>query len=189
MRAHLEMVNPDDSRPPVEYRDRDVRGHIMRPRILAAAVAVTATLILTSCVAGYDEATKDNLREQVVAVAEASAAGDWQAALNGLDVMAVELADARSEGKVSEERFDTIALAMELVRQDIDAAIAAAADAAEQQRLLEEQARLQEQIAQLQEQQNRGDQGNDDDKGEEDKSGEQDKNGEADKKGEEEKSE
>jgi hypothetical protein len=163
----------------------------MRPRTLAAAVAVTATLILTSCAAAYDEATKDNLREHVVAVAEASASGDWQAALNGLDVMAVELSDARSEGKVSEERFDTIALAMELVRQDIDAAIAAAADAAERQQLLEEQARLQEQIAQLQEQQNRGNddnQGNDDNTGEEDKSGEQDKSGE-DKKGEKEKNE
>jgi predicted secreted protein len=151
----------------------------MRPRILAAAVAITATFSLVSCAAGYDEATKDNLRERVVAVAEASAAGDWQAAQNGLDVMAAELSDARSEGKVSEERFDTIVLAMELVRQDIDAAIAAAVDAAEQQRLLEEQARLQEQIAQLQEQQNQGDvdgnQGNVDNKGEENKGREEDK--------------
>ena len=190
MRAHLRLVNPEDSRPEVDYRNRDVRGFIMRPRILAAAVAVTAMLILTSCTAGYDEATKDNLREHVVAVAEATAAGDWQAALNGLDVMAAELSDARSEGRVSEERFDTIALAMELVRQDIDAAIATAADAEEQQRLLEEQARLQEQIAQLQEQQNQrnDNRGNDDNKGEEDKRGEQDKSGEENKKGEEEKS-
>jgi predicted secreted protein len=171
----------------------------MRPRILAAAVAITATFSLVSCAAGYDEATKDNLRERVVAVAEASAAGDWQAAQNGLDVMAAELSDARSEGKVSEERFDTIVMAMELVRQDIDAAIAAAADAAEQQQLLEEQARLQEQIAQLQEQQNQGNvdanQGNVDNTGEEGKSGEEgnsgehDKSGEADKKGDEEKNE
>jgi hypothetical protein len=154
----------------------------MRQRILAVAVAVTATFGLVSCAAGYDEATKDDLREHVVAVAEASAAGDWQTALNGLDVMAAELSDARTEGKASEERFDTIVLAMELVRQDIDAAIAAAADAAEQQRLLEEQARLQEQIAQLQEQQN---QGNDDDKGNDDNKSEEDEKGEGDKKGEE----
>ncbi|RXZ71923.1 hypothetical protein [Agromyces albus] len=145
----------------------------MRPRILAAAVAVIATLILSSCAPGYDEATKGDLREHLVAVAEASAAGDWQAALTGLDAMAVELADARAAGRVSDERFDTIALAMELVRQDIDAAMAAAADAAEQQRLLEEQARLQEQIAQLQEQQ-----GNDDNKGDDEKKGEEDKKGE-----------
>jgi hypothetical protein len=124
----------------------------------------------------------------VVAVAQSSAAGDWQAALSGLDAMAVELADARAAGNVSDERFDTIVLAMELVRQDIDAAIAAAADAAEQQRLLEEQARLQEQIAQLQEQQNQGNddnQGSDDNPGEEDKKGEGNKGGEEDKKGEE----
>ncbi|MDQ0576533.1 hypothetical protein [Agromyces albus] len=151
------------------------RGFIMRPRILAAAVAFTATLSLTSCAPAYDEAAKDNLREHVVAVAEASEAGDWQAALSGLDAMAAELADARAAGNVSDERFDTIALAMELVRKDIDAAIAAAADAAEQQRLLEEQARLQEQIAQLQEQQN---QGNDDNKGGGDEKGEGDKKGE-----------
>jgi hypothetical protein len=187
MHARLGLVNPEGSRPKVDYRKRDVRGFIMRPRILAAAVAIIATFSLVSCAAGYDEATKDNLRERVVAVAEASAAGDWQAALNGLDAMAAELSDARAEGKVSEERFDTIVLAMELVRQDIDAAIAAAVDAAEEQQLLEEQARLQEQIAQLQEQQNQGNgdgnQGNDDNKGEEDKSGEEDKGGEEDKKG------
>lgn len=152
----------------------------MRARILAAAVSVIATISLTSCASGYDEATKEDLRSHVVAVADASSAGDWQAALNGLDAMAVELADARAAGKVSEERFDTIVLAMELVRQDIDSAIAAAADAAEQQRLLEEQARLQEQIAQLQDQQNQGD----DNKGE-DKKDEEDKGGEEDKKGEE----
>lgn len=146
----------------------------MRPRTFAVAVAVTATLILTSCAAGYDDATKDDLREHVVAVAQASEAGDWQAALDGLDAMAAELSDARAAGKVSDERFDSIVLAMELVRQDIDAAIAAAADAAERQRLIEEQARLREQIAQLEEQQNKG---KDDKKGDEDKKGEEDKKG------------
>jgi hypothetical protein len=195
------LVNPEDSRLAVGYRKRDVGGFIMRTRVLAAAVAVTATLIFASCTAGYDEATEDTLRQHVVAVAEASAAGDWQAALNLLEVMATELSDARANGKVGDERFNSIARAMELVRQDIDAAIAAAAGAAERQRLLEEQARLQEQIAQLQEQQN---QGNDDNTGEEDskgeeevksseevksgdevKSGEEGKGGEEDKKGEE----
>lgn len=157
----------------------------MRPHMFAAAMAVAVTLSLGGCAPGYDAVTRDSLREHVVAVAEASAAGDWPAALAGLDVMAEELADARAEGKVSEERFVSVVLAMELVRKDLASEIAAA-DAAEQQRLLEEQARLEEQIAQLQDQQN---QGNDDDKGkgnkdednndegDEDKGGDDGKNG------------
>ena len=128
----------------------------MRPPMLAVTVAVTATLALAACTPGYDAATRDSLRQHVIAVADASGAGDWKAALDGLDVMAAELAHARAEGRLSQERFDSVIVAMELVRQDLDAAIAAA-DAAEQERLLEEQARLQEEIARLQ------DQGDDDD--------------------------
>lgn len=143
----------------------------MRPHMLAATIAATATFAFTACSPAYDAATRDGLRRHVVAVAEASAAGDWTAALDGLDVMAVQLADARAEGKLSQERFDSIILAMELVRQDLAAAIAAA-DAAEQERLLEEQARLQEEIAQLQEQQNQGD---DDEDTKDDKGGEKGK--------------
>lgn len=142
----------------------------MRPHMLAVAVAVTATLALAACAPTYDAATKDTLRQHVVAVAEASAAGDWQTALDGLDVMAAQLADARAEGKLSEERFDSVIVAMEVVRQDLAAAIAAA-DAAEQERLLEEQTRLQEEITQLQDQQNQGD---DDESG--DKNDKSDKN-------------
>ncbi|MDQ0895175.1 hypothetical protein [Agromyces ramosus] len=151
----------------------------MRLRILAGAVAAAATLVLTSCAAGYDETTKDGLRQQVVAVAQASAAGDWTGALSSLDAMAERLSDARAAGEVSEERFDSILLAMELVRQDIDTAIAAAADAAERQRLMDEQARLQEQITRLEGQQNQpneqpgekkeGDKGGEGDNGEDGK--------------------
>ena len=147
----------------------------MRLRILAGAVATAATLALASCAADYDETTRDGLREQVVAVAQASAAGDWNGALTSLDAMAQQLSDARAAGQLSEERFDSILLAMELVRQDLDTAIADAADAAERQRLIDEQARLQEEITQLQDQQNqpnqqpeeKGDKGNDGEKGEE----------------------
>lgn len=150
----------------------------MRRQSSAVAVVLAATLALSSCAAPADDrATRDSLREHVLVVAEASAAGDWPGALAGLDAMASELSTARDEGELSEERFDTIALAMELVRQDLDDAIAAAADEAERQRLLEEQTRLQEQIAQLQEQQQNqgndgGNGGNDDDKKDDDKKGE-----------------
>ena len=152
----------------------------MRSRVAAVAVAVTAALALGSCASDYDEATRDGLRQHVVAVAEASAAGDWNAAISGLDVMSAQLSDAHAAGKIDEQRFDSILAAMELVRQDLDTAIAAAADAAERQRLIDEQARLQEQIAQLQEQQTEDQKGQEDKKGEEEKKG-----GEEGKKGEE----
>lgn len=124
----------------------------MSLRILVVAIGIGATLTMTSCASPYDEATKDGLRQQVVAVAEASAAGYWNAAVTSLDALTERLSEARAAGEVSEERFDSILRAMELVRQDLDAAIAAAADAAERQRLIDEQARLQEQIAELQNQ-------------------------------------
>ncbi len=153
---------------------------MMRGWLSGAVVAVTVALTLGSCASpAYDAATRDGLRQHVLTVAEASAAGDWPTAVAGLDAMADELSTARDEGRIGEERFDTIRLAMEVVRQDLDDAIAAAADEAERQRLLDEQARLQEQIAQLQEQQddgndggNDGRDGNDDDKKGDDKKGE-----------------
>lgn len=130
----------------------------MRTHVLAAA-ALVFTLSLSSCASpAYDQDTAQSLHEHIVAISDASAAGDWQGALNGLEVMATELSEARKAGKVDQERFDTITLAMERVRLDLEVAIAAAATEAEQQRLLEEQARIQEQINQLQ---NQGSGGND----------------------------
>lgn len=124
----------------------------MRTHVLAAA-ALAFTLSLSSCATpGYDQDTAQRLHEHIVAISDASAAGDWQGALDGLETMAAELSKARELGKVDDDRFDTITLAMERVRLDLEAAIAAAANEAERQRLLDEQARLQEQISRLQNQ-------------------------------------
>ncbi|MDF2576041.1 MAG: hypothetical protein K0S05_2953 [Agromyces sp.] len=88
----------------------------MRTHLFAAA-ALVATLSLSSCASpGYDQDTSQGLREHIVAISAASAAGDWQGALDGLEVMAAELSAARKAGKVDQERFDTITLAMERVR-------------------------------------------------------------------------
>ena len=127
----------------------------MHPRSAATAVAVVvaATFAIASCSPSYDAATRDGLRQHVVAVAQASAAGDWDAAIQDLDVMAAQLSDAREAGRLSDDRFNAILLAIELVRHDIDEAIAAESDAAERQRLIDEQARLQQQIAELETQQ------------------------------------
>lgn len=123
---------------------------MLRSPLLTAATTLVAALLLTSCAPTYDQATEQSLRRQVVAASQASAAGDWQGALQSLDAMASELESARANGKVDDERFESIVAAMELVRLDLEAAITAAEDEAERQRLLDEQARLQEQITQLQ---------------------------------------
>ncbi|NUT57382.1 MAG: hypothetical protein HOQ00_00840 [Agromyces sp.] len=129
----------------------------MRPHPLGL-VAIVVVSTLTACSPAYDAKTRDGLREHVVSVSEASAAGNWQAAIDELDVMTADLATAREDGKVDDDRFEAIVAAMELVRLDLEAAIAAAAEEAERQRLIEEQARLQQQIEELQ---NQGDDGGD----------------------------
>jgi hypothetical protein len=149
-----------------------------------AVVAVATMLTFTSCASPYDQATKDDLREGVIAVSQASAAGDWLGAIARLDELAAEVSAAREAGKVDDARFDSIVAAMELVRADLDLAVAAAEDEAERQRLLDEQARLQEQITQLQNQGN-GDDGGGEGEGEGEKKGDDGKKGEGEKKGEE----
>ena len=145
-----------------------------------AAVVLTAMLALSGCAPQYDDATKEDLRAQVVAVSTASAAGDWPTAIAGLDQLATEVSKARRDGRLDDTRFTAIVAAMDLVRQDLEGAVAAAETEAEQQRLLAEQARLQEQITQLQADQSAppapapGDGGKD---GKDDKDGKSDKEG------------
>jgi hypothetical protein len=128
----------------------------MRPRRpgrfpLAIATGLIGLLTLSSCAAEptYDPATAEGLREHVVTVSTASAAGDWAGALAALDAMTAEVDEAQSDGRIDPERMESILLAMELVRQDLQMAIDEAEDAAEQQRLQEEQAALQAQLDQL----------------------------------------
>ncbi|MFE6254806.1 hypothetical protein [Agromyces sp. NPDC057865] len=148
----------------------------MRPH-LPGIIAIFVAFTMTSCSPAYDAETRESLRAHVVTVSEASAAGDWQTAVDELDAMTADLAEAREDGKVDDERFEAIDSAMEFVRLDLEAAIAAAADEAERQRLIEAQAQLQQQIAELQDQgqgtggdeggkggKGKGDKGKDDDK-------------------------
>jgi hypothetical protein len=115
------------------------------------ATGLIGLLTLSSCAAEptYDAATAADLREHVVTVSSASAAGDWAGALAALDAMTVEVDEAQADGRIDEDRLDSILLAMELVRQDLQRAIDEAEDAAERQRLEEEQAALQARLDQL----------------------------------------
>jgi len=116
------------------------------------AIAIVIAFAMTSCSPAYDAETRDGLRAHVVTVSEASAAGNWQAAIDELDAMTSDLAAAREDGRIDEDRFEAIVSAMEIVRLDLEAAIAAAADEAERQRLIAEQAQLQQQLQELQDQ-------------------------------------
>jgi hypothetical protein len=115
------------------------------------ATGLIGLLTLSSCATEptYDPTTAVGLREHVVTVSTASAAGDWAGALAALDTMTAEVDEAQSDGRIDPQRMDSILLAMELVRQDLQMAIDEAEDAAEQQRLEEEQAALQAQLDQL----------------------------------------
>lgn len=115
------------------------------------ATGVIGLLTLSSCAAQpeYDPATAAGLREHVVTVSSASAAGDWTGALAALDAMTAEVDEAQADGRIDDQRMDSILLAMELVRQDLRMAVDEAEDAAERQRLEEEQAALQAQLDQL----------------------------------------
>lgn len=118
---------------------------------LAVATGLIGTLTLSACASqpAYDPATAAGLRQHVVTVSSASAAGDWAGAAAALDAMTAEVDEAQADGRIDGERLDSIVLAMELVRQDLRMAIDEAEDAAEQQRLEEEQAALQAQLDQL----------------------------------------
>lgn len=115
------------------------------------ATGLVALLTLSSCAAepAYDSTTAASLREHVVTVSSASAAGDWAGALAALDAMTAEVDEAQAEGRIDEQRMESILDAMELVRQELQLAIDEAEDAAERQRLEEEQAKLQERLDQL----------------------------------------
>lgn len=115
------------------------------------ATGVIGLLTLSSCAAQpeYDPATAAGLREHVVTVSSASAAGDWAGALAALDAMTAEVDEAQADGRIDDQRMDSILLAMELVRQDLRMAVDEAEDAAERQRLEEEQAALQAQLDQM----------------------------------------
>jgi hypothetical protein len=149
------------------------------------ATGVIGLLTLSSCAAQpeYDPATAAGLRQHVVTVSSASAAGDWAGAAAALDAMTAEVDAARADGRIDEERLDSIVLAMELVRQDLRMAIDEAEDAAEQQRLEEEQAALQAQLDQLEaeraeaERRAQEEQAKDDRKGGDDRKGEDEDDG------------
>ena len=101
-----------------------------RFRRAIAAASVTLALVggLAACTAEPDLAAEQSqaYRAQVVAIAEASAAGDFAGAIAALDALQAEIDAAVADGTLTAEREQRIREAMTLVRADLDAAIAAA---------------------------------------------------------------
>jgi hypothetical protein len=119
-----------------------------------AAAALVAVLALSGCAApSYEAETAEQLRGDVHSIAASSAAGDWDAAVAGLDEMADRLDRAHSRGRMDDDRFEAIAAAMRLVRADLESAILVAESEAERQRLLDAQATLEQRLQELTEQQ------------------------------------
>lgn len=96
-------------------------------RVLVALAA--GALLLSGCAADgarYQAATARALQQQVLAVAESAADGEHEAALTRLDELTASTKDARVRGTVTEARHDSIMSAIDLVRADLEALLAAA---------------------------------------------------------------
>ncbi|MEJ3404597.1 hypothetical protein WDJ51_07630 [Rathayibacter sp. YIM 133350] len=121
----------------------------------ALAIALATGIGLSGCAGDpYDAKTAEALQAQVLAVTQASAAGDWTTATAKLDALTADAADARADGRIDDKRYDSISAAIALVGSDLAANVRAAQEqAAEQQRIADEQAAQAAQAALEQQQQ------------------------------------
>ena len=105
---------------------------------LTLAVATLLLLPLTGCTAtavDLPAVTAEQLQTEILAISEASAAGDFANAQSLLTAMQANLRTAAASGQVGSERSASIQSAINLVRDDltvqIDAAVVAAEAAAQ----------------------------------------------------------
>lgn len=106
---------------------------VYRLRVGLIGALVAATLLLGGCAGsdGYDDDTANALQARVLEVTEA-AGNDPASALARLADLDSAISDAVARGDLSDDRRDSIVSAMELVRGDLETAVAAkAAEAAE----------------------------------------------------------
>lgn len=107
------------------------RTHRVRRTFAAASVAFALVGGLASCAADPDIAadTAASYRAQVVTIAERAVAEDYAGALAELDALVAAVDAAAAAGELDAERAQQIRDAVQLVRADLDAAIAAAVPA------------------------------------------------------------
>lgn len=94
-----------------------------------AAVAIALVLAMSGCAPTAPErvftaAAAQELQAGVLAVSESASAGAWAEAAGALDELEAAAIAAYSRGDLSDTRFDAIMVAIGLVRNDLQAAIA-----------------------------------------------------------------
>lgn len=105
----------------------------MNDRMSRALIAVAATAaLLAGCASppAYEPATAERLQAQVLAVSTSTAEGDWAGASTRLMELEAIAATALARGEITQERHDAIVAALQLVRSDVEAAIAQAEEEA-----------------------------------------------------------
>lgn len=93
-----------------------------RAALPAAAIAVALTFGLSACNTAGD--TSAAMHTSVVQIAERAAAGDYAGALAELALLDRDVAAALDAGRIDTAREQEIRAAMELVRADLEAALA-----------------------------------------------------------------
>lgn len=134
----------------------------------AATVMVVATALLAGCAQApaYEPETAERLQAHVLAVSTTTAEGDWAGASTRLLELEASASTALARGEITQERYDAIMSALQLVRADVEAAIAAAEAEAARVAAEAEAARIaaEEAARAAEEAQRNDDKGNGDDK-------------------------
>lgn len=120
---------------------RPPAGKQKRVGIWTAAVLTVG--LLAGCAPsdpGLQPAAARQLQARVLEVSEASSRNDPATAMKALEGLEAELAAAQGTGQISEERRQTITTIAAAVRADLEQAIAAAAEAAEDAQTAADQA-------------------------------------------------
>lgn len=100
---------------------RLARRHAVLP---AAVIAVALSFGLSACTS--TEQTADAMHSSVVQIAERAVAGDFVGALAELELLDRDVTVALDTGRIDPDREQVIRAAIELVRADLEAALAAA---------------------------------------------------------------
>ena len=98
-----------------------------RARTAVAAVVLSAGVVLSGCAQApsFDPDAAATFQERVLEVSTAASTAEFDAALQKVAELEVEVKDALARGLITPERYDSILAAIALVRADLEAAIAA----------------------------------------------------------------
>lgn len=98
-----------------------------RTRATVTAVVLSAAVVLSGCAQSpsFDPDAAAMFQERVLEVSTAASTAEFEAALQKVAELEVEVKDALARGLITPERYDSILAAIALVRADLEAAIAA----------------------------------------------------------------